>query len=196
MEVTYTLAPADLESFQKFLKKRGSVSSFLVYILMIPIMIGMFALQLWAQNRTPHRVLHRPHSSPLISVLTIALPALLIFIFWMVIFTVSRRANRKKQGSDPMFTTSSTLKIAPENLHQSNAGTGTSTLLWTAIQEIGRDEKGLYFLLSENTGYIAPLRAFESEERAQQFFETAQRFWKIARGEELDPPIPAPPKPI
>ena len=52
MEVTYTLAPADQESFQKFLKKRSSVSRFLVHVFLFPIMIGMYVLQLWAQNRT------------------------------------------------------------------------------------------------------------------------------------------------
>ena len=194
MEVTYTLAPEDLKQFEKHVNGRGAIPRWAFFLIVVVVAVGSFALQYWAESRRPHYppVRHNP-SNPMLAILSMLVPILLFLLFWTIILRMNSRAQ-KKLLADPMFTTPSTVRISPENFYQRNAGTGETTLFWKALHDISQDDHCFYFLTSAQSAYIVPRRAFPDADTARRFYQEVCRFWTISRGEEVDPPIPAPPK--
>lgn len=164
-EIRYTLEPLDYKRYYAYLYSRQLpvwAQIILPSCLMLP------ALYMLIRGQNP---LHYP-------IVNMCLVGCVLFLW------VRRIALRTPKL--PENSTERLLRLTPAGIQQT-VDAETETVLWVDIRDIVRTKEYLYFFVSENTAFVAPVRAFPSPQAAQEFYRLAGELRAVYK----ERPLPA-----
>ncbi len=108
----------------------------------------------------------------------IALMAAVIFGIAFMLPLLVRWQARK----NPRFRGPHTAWITPELVGGWTEGVGTTRIVWQHVQDVGNTRSHLLIYWRAGATTLIPKSAFPSPEAAEEFFQTAQCWWREANG--------------
>ena len=193
MEVTFKLDEEDIVHLGKWQQASGGCAPWMLGLVMFSLAIGTLLVSFLNDRRLRLRwMLLGPaeffrQQAP--ALLSMFLPVCFFVAFWFFILKSSVRSNAKQLLATPGFANRQTVRLTPAGLF---AWTMTSETLfrWLYLLQIAEDATHIFVQVDKASVIVIPKRAFADEAAAQQFFETAEKYWREAKG--TPPPIPHP----
>ena len=167
--ITFTLEPADMAAFHKFLAKRSKSWRLSRYVI-VSASVGILAFSAWSELQPYHSL----KSLPWFSLLeTFVLPVLIS----VSVYAYYRFQAKKQALNEPLFNNTQTFSLEEKELVWRHLG-ATTIRKWPSITEIVSDETAIYFYVGELVEHFVPKRVFQNPEQARQFQELAVARWK------------------
>lgn len=87
---------------------------------------------------------------------------------------------RMQARRNPRFRGPHTAWITPELVGGWTEGVGTTRITWSHVHDVGDTRSHLLIYWRAGASTLIPKAAFASPEAAEEFFQTAQRWWRAA----------------
>ena len=184
--VSFTLTDADIRAMERRLGVPKTVAW---------ILVGGTAIAVGSVVLTVAPLLRR-HPEHLATVckaaaLRVLLPVFALLALQWVWRAVRARRSGRTDSDRPMRRASLTAEHLVQQVGEMEARTA-----WSEIQAIDADNRYLYLLLTKQSGFLIPRRAFSGGDAAERFLTEAIRCWQIARMRtETEPTIRQEPPP-
>jgi hypothetical protein len=191
-EVTFKLAPEDLQQFENWHQRnKGCLSAPQLAILFV-FLVGSLVMQFAADRRVrlkwalwgPIEFLRREPQL----VISILVPLLFVGIFWTFILKMPARMKYRGLLDSPAFREPWRAQLRPDGLYTIQP-VAESLYRWPYVEEVAQNETHLFIQVDKNSAVVIPKSAFSDEAHAQRFFQSADSLWREAK--DL-PPIPEP----
>jgi hypothetical protein len=195
MNVSFRLEKSDLIAFAKFLsRRRFPLTKFAPSFLLWAAICAVFTvLPTLLSSRTRSRMELEGWIVIIPIVIVSLLPMIIIFSLALMFARWQTGATLRRQvtapGNAALLDQSISVSALAEMFHWKDESLETK-VLWRRVFEVADDQEYVYIFLTEYGAYIIPKRAFVDQGAAQQFFETAYRYWSENRN--ITPPIPEP----
>jgi hypothetical protein len=195
MNVSFRLEKSDLIAFADFLFRRRFPLAKLApgFLVWAALCFGITVISTLLRPRTRARIELEGWFAILPIVIVPLLPFVIIFSFLLLFARWQTRAALRRQMTEPgnaaLLDQSISVSALPEMFHWRDESF-EAKMLWRRVFDVADDQEHVYIFSTEYGGYIIPKRAFADQAAAQQFFETAYRYWSENR--VTTPPIPEP----
>ncbi len=173
VQVTFALEPRDLEAFQNYALKRQGRKLWWALPIVVVLAVAVNAVSQF--NRHPV-VRPAPRFDITGAVLAYGLPVVLIVLFYF--FFLKQQNSRRKSDQTGTYDPR-TVGLSQTYLHSIDKQ-GEGRMRWNAVNTVDRGKQHLFVLLTNNTGYVIPDRAFADDAAALAFYEQAVAYWRSA----------------
>lgn len=195
MQITYSVQAADFDALSRQLKGTTGYSGRHFLRTISLLLVGVLTMSFVIYRLPGQRPIVRAQSydssvlnSPIVILLGYVLPLICFVGFY---FFIAKRKLLNVIETNPDWSQPRVAEIAPEFLI-SRYASGESSSRWELMKKVAETDTHLFFLVTNIETHLIPKRAFDTEENAKLFAQTALSHWERAHPSEIQLPLPDP----